>query len=130
MNTSPFTMGWLMAMFDLPVTTEDERRAATRFRNDLLEDGFLMIQYSVYARPCVHFEQMQKHAERIRKIAPRAGNVRIFFVTDQQWVKSINIVGERPFEDETSASSNPSPTKHKDRRSRQKHIPGQIEFWE
>lgn len=46
-------------MFDLPVMTDKERKAATRFRNDLLDNGYLMIQFSVYARPCVTFEQME-----------------------------------------------------------------------
>ncbi len=125
MNTSPFTMGWLLAMFDLPVMTDAERRAATRFRNDLLDDGFLMIQYSVYARPCVSFEQQHKHAQRIRQIAPQSGNVRILFITDQQWLKSVNVIGERPIEEEEA-----HPTTRKNKRSKQKQIPGQIEFWE
>ena len=47
-------MGWLMAMFDLPVMTDKERKMASRFRNDLIDHGFLMIQFSVYARPCVN----------------------------------------------------------------------------
>ncbi len=54
-------MGWLMAMFDLPVMTKKERKVASRFRNDLLDQGFLMIQFSVYARPCVNFEELSKH---------------------------------------------------------------------
>ena len=43
-------MGWLMAMFDLPVLLEEERKEAARFRKALLDDGFIMIQYSVYSR--------------------------------------------------------------------------------
>ena len=41
-------MGWLIVIFDLPVTTKKERRLATKFRNDLLDEGYLMLQYSVY----------------------------------------------------------------------------------
>lgn len=48
MNNSPFSMGWILAMFDLPVVTKKERKVATKFRNDLLDEGFLMIQFSVY----------------------------------------------------------------------------------
>jgi CRISPR/Cas system-associated protein endoribonuclease Cas2 len=43
---------WLIAMFDLPVDTPAQRRAYARFRKDLLEDGFTMMQYSVYQRHC------------------------------------------------------------------------------
>ncbi len=45
MNNSPFSMGWLMTMFDFPVMTPEERRTATQFRKDLLDHGFLMIQF-------------------------------------------------------------------------------------
>jgi len=43
---------WLFVLFDLPVGTKLERRDATRFRNFLKDDGFMMLQYSVYARVC------------------------------------------------------------------------------
>ena len=82
-----------MAMFDLPVMTDKERKAATRFRNDLLDDGFLMIQFSVYARPCVSFEQLSKHLAIIQKMVPEAGNVRLSYITDEQWAKSVMVIG-------------------------------------
>ena len=63
---SPLRMGWLMAMFDLPVILDEERKEAARFRKALLDDGFIMIQYSVYSRPCVSLERMAKYALRQR----------------------------------------------------------------
>ena len=53
MDPNHYKMGWLMVAFDLPVKTKEERKRATDFRNFLLDDGFQMIQFSVYARPCV-----------------------------------------------------------------------------
>ncbi len=41
---------WLIAMFDLPTETLENKRDYTRFRKGLLKDGFMMLQYSVYAR--------------------------------------------------------------------------------
>ena len=78
-------MGWLMAMFDLPVLLEEERREATRFRKALLDDGFIMIQYSVYSRPCVSLERMTKYYERVKSYAPTTGDIRLLFFTDRQW---------------------------------------------
>jgi CRISPR-associated protein Cas2 len=115
MNNSPFSMGWLMAMFDLPVTTEQERKVATRFRNDLLDHGFLMIQFSVYARPCVNFEQLDKHLRAIEKLVPPAGNVRLLFITDEQWAKSVTIIG---------------PNYNQGKRATNPKVPQQIEFWD
>lgn len=81
-------MGWLMAMFDLPVLLEEERREAARFRKALLDDGFIMIQYSVYSRPCVTAERMQKYYQRVKSYAPTTGEVRLLFFTDKQWATS------------------------------------------
>lgn len=41
---------WCLVMFDLPVETKEQRREATRFRHDLLDWGFIMVQFSVYAK--------------------------------------------------------------------------------
>ncbi len=88
-------MGWLMAMFDLPVLLDEERKEATRFRNALLDDGFIMIQYSVYSRPCVSMERMKKYYERVKSYAPTTGDIRLLFFTDKQWATS-KFVCRRP----------------------------------
>lgn len=103
-----------MAMFDLPVMTDKERKTATRFRNDLLDHGFLMIQFSVYARPCVNFEQLQKHIGTIKALVPEAGNVRLLFITDEQWEKSVTVIG---------------PNYKQGGRAMDAKVPDQVEFW-
>ena len=115
MKKSSFRMGWILAMFDLPVLTKPQRQIASKFRVDLRKDGFLMIQYSVYARPCVTVEQLETHADRVRKFAPATGNVRLLFMTDQQWATSRTIIG-KAFPQKKRAV-NPA-------------MPRQIEFWE
>ena len=90
-------MGWLMAMFDLPVILDEERKEAARFRKALLDDGFIMIQYSVYSRPCVSLERMAKYYERVKSYAPTTGEVRLLFFTDRQWGMS-KIVSRIPKE--------------------------------
>ena len=112
---SPFRMGWILTMFDLPVMTDKERKAATRFRNDLLDNGYLMIQFSVYARPCVTFEQMEGHIARMKALIPTAGNVRLMFMTDEQWKKSFTVIGENY---------------KQDNRAKDATIPQQVDFWE
>ena len=39
---------WIIVLFDLPTDTIQARKHYTRFRKFLLEDGFTMMQYSVY----------------------------------------------------------------------------------
>jgi CRISPR-associated protein Cas2 len=78
---------WVFALFDLPVVSREDRRNYTRFRNALLQDGFVMLQYSVYARYCKDEESAAIHKKRVRQALPPQGSVRILGVTDAQFGK-------------------------------------------
>lgn len=78
---------WLFAMFDLPVGTREERRAATRFRKDLLREGFSMLQFSVYGRYCVSEEVSHAICKRVEAFVPEDGQVRLLMVTEKQFSK-------------------------------------------
>lgn len=78
-------MGWLVVMFDLPTDTAEERRKASRFRNDLLDGGYLMLQYSVYARCAVTLEKKNALVNQLQTISPDTGNIHCLFITDAQW---------------------------------------------
>ena len=108
-------MGWILVMFDLPVLTDSERKMASRFRKDLLDDGYLMIQFSIYARPCVSYEHMDTRIARVKTITPEAGNVRLMFITDEQWGKSVTVVG---------------PNYQQGNRAVDPGMPEQVVFWE
>ncbi len=93
MDTEKFKMGWLVVAFDLPVGTRQQRKEATTFRHFLLDDGYLMVQFSVYARACVSFARQQTHLERVKGNLPPEGSVRAIFVTRAQWERSFVIQG-------------------------------------
>ena len=112
---SAYRMGWVLVMFDLPVLTDEERKKASRFRKELLDTGYLMIQFSIYARPCVSLEAMDSHIAKVKAITPEAGNVRLMFITDQQWGNSLTIIG---------------PNYRQGNRSVDPAMPAQVEFWE
>ncbi len=76
---------WLLVLFDLPVGTKEQRRRATRFRNSLKDDGFLMLQFSVYARICRGQDAVDKHLRRVRSSLPKEGSVRSLQITDKQY---------------------------------------------
>ena len=67
---------WIMAMFDLPTDTKAARKAYTNFRGALLDDGFTMMQFSVYARHCASEENADVHEVRVRASLPDDGEVR------------------------------------------------------
>lgn len=87
-------MGWLLVAFDLPVVTKKQRKAATDFREFLKDDGFVMIQFSVYARACVTFARQETHLARVKKHLPPEGAVRAWFLTRVQWESSFVIHGQ------------------------------------
>ena len=93
-------MGWLVVAFDLPVMSKVQRKAATNFRNWLLDDGYQMIQFSVYARSCVTFARQETHLDRLKHNLPPEGSVRAVFVTRAQWERSFVIQGSPASETE------------------------------
>jgi CRISPR-associated protein Cas2 len=93
MDTEKLKMGWLVVAFDLPVMSKKQRKAATDFRKWLLDDGYQMIQFSVYARSCVTFARQETHLDRLKGNLPPEGSVRAVFVTRAQWERSFVIQG-------------------------------------
>lgn len=81
--------------FDLPTTTKAERRAAAQFRKFLLDDGFDMLQYSVYTRLCPNRTVAEKHMMRVKRHAPDSGSVRLLYITEHQFTHMYIIVGEK-----------------------------------
>lgn len=86
---------WVIAMFDLPVDTKAARRAYTRFRKDLLEDGFTMMQFSVYIRHCASIDNADLHATRMGAKVPEKGEVRFLTITDNQFGRIRVYVGKK-----------------------------------
>lgn len=95
---------WLFAMFDLPVDTKQARRRYSQFRRLLLEEGFSMLQFSVYARYFPTEEASQSVRKHIHGRLPTSGQVRLLSVTDRQFGKMEVFLGKKP----TTAEAAPS----------------------
>jgi CRISPR-associated protein Cas2 len=93
MDTEKFKVGWLIVAFDLPTLTKPQRKKAHDFREWLKDDGYQMLQLSVYARACVTFARQETHVERVKANLPEEGSVRVLFVTRAQWERSFVIHG-------------------------------------
>lgn len=92
-----------MVLFDLPVKKKAERKAAADFRRFLLNDGFIMLQFSVYARLCKDQEALQKHLRRSMDHLPSAGAVRALEITDKQFARMKILIGKRVSEEKIGA---------------------------
>lgn len=95
---------WVLVFFDLPVTEKPQRKRAAQFRKFLKRDGYIMLQWSVYARMCNGQEGVEKHIKRLRIELPCDGNIRTMQITDQQYSRIQILVGKKPIcEDKNSA---------------------------
>ena len=76
---------WMMVLFDLPVTGRKERKAATKFRHFLLDQGFEMAQFSVYVRHTSGKESVEAMTRKVASSLPEDGKVDIMQFTDKQY---------------------------------------------
>lgn len=83
----------MLVFFDLPVVTRAERRAYAQFRRFLLNDGFDMIQFSVYGRILNGNDAQDKHLKRLIANLPPEGSVRLLTVTEKQFASMQLLVG-------------------------------------
>ncbi len=92
---SGYQLMWIFVMFDLPVTTKEQARAATKFREFLLDEGFEKSQFSVYARFCNGKEQFETYMRRVESRLPDRGDVHILSFTDRQYENIVRFSGQR-----------------------------------
>lgn len=90
-----FRLMWIFVMFDLPVATKAQSRAATKFREFLLDEGFEKSQFSVYARFCSGKEQFETYMRRVENELPDRGDVHILAFTDKQYENIVRFSGQR-----------------------------------
>ena len=76
---------WTLVFFDLPTETKKDRKNYTRFRKEMMKDGFSMFQFSIYVRHCPSKENKNVHVKRIKNILPEKGHVGILSITDKQF---------------------------------------------
>ena len=92
---------YIFVFFDLPVLTRQERRDATRFRTFLVNDGYDMMQLSVYTRVCRGQDAADKHLARVEKNLPPKGSVRALQVTERQYARMKFLVGTATRQEKT-----------------------------
>ncbi len=85
---------WIVVMFDLPVVAKAERKAATEFRNTLLDMGFEMSQFSVYMRFCTSQTAIDTYCKRVEDALPSGGKVNVLQFTDKQYERIISFHGQ------------------------------------
>jgi CRISPR-associated protein Cas2 len=76
---------WILVFFDLPTETKVDRKIYSKFRKEILADGFCMFQFSIYLRHCPSRENAEVHIKRVKKLLPQRGHIGIMSITDKQF---------------------------------------------
>jgi CRISPR-associated protein Cas2 len=91
----------LLLFFDLPMVSKAEKRAYVQFRRFLLNDGYDMIQWSVYGRLLNGADAEEKHLKRLANSLPPAGSIRCMTVTEKQFAGIRLLVGMPLFQEKS-----------------------------
>lgn len=94
-HLNAYRIMWVMVFFDLPTETKKERKAASKFRKDMIKDGFNMFQFSIYLRHCPNRDNAEVHIKRIKRMLPEKGHVGILCVTDKQFGQMEVFIGKK-----------------------------------
>lgn len=94
MSLGGFRSMWVMVMFDLPTEEREDRREYSRFRKHLLSNGFVQLQYSVYARYCNSLDQAARQGGYVAAAVPPEGEVRVLTITEKQFQRMRVFLGK------------------------------------
>lgn len=84
----------MILFFDLPRLDSKQRAAASRFAKDLVKQGFMMLQESVYCKLSLNPVSMALQKEQIKKIKPKEGSIMLLTVTEKQFASMDILLGE------------------------------------
>lgn len=85
----------ILLFFDLPMETPEDKKEYSTFRKQLIKSGYLMLQYSVYCK-CVNTQtKIEREENKLIKIIPNYGNIRVLFVTEHQFLNMKILKGEK-----------------------------------
>lgn len=83
-----------IVFFDLPNIYAKDKRNYQLFRKFLINEGFIMMQESVYSKIILNSEQSTLLIERIKKNSPKKGIIEVLTITEKQYAKIEFIIGE------------------------------------
>ena len=78
-------------MFDLPVDTKRAQKNYRLFVKELISEGYIRLQYSVYSKLCINKDAAITASRRLKRIAPSDGDIRYMIITEQQYQNIINV---------------------------------------
>lgn len=85
----------VVVFFDLPTDTAKDRKNYSKFRKLLINEGFIMMQESVYSKLALNTSIANSIKEKIYKNKPPKGIVQLLVITEKQYSEIEYVVGEK-----------------------------------
>ena len=84
----------VMILFDLPMDTSEDRANYARFRKNLIKDGYIMMQQSVYCKLVMSPLAGELAKVRVKKMMPSKGIIQAMIITEKQYADIEYLLGE------------------------------------
>ncbi len=85
----------ILLFFDLPTDTAKDRRRYSKFRKLLINEGFIMMQESVYTKLALNTSVVNSVRDKIYKNKPPKGIVQMLTITEKQFNSIEYVVGNK-----------------------------------
>ena len=83
-----------IVFFDLPNIYLRDKKNYLKFRKFLINEGFIMMQESVYSKLVLNSQQSQLLVNRVKSNAPKKGIIQVMTITEKQYSQIEYIIGE------------------------------------
>ena len=77
----------ILVFFDLPVTSNKNKRDYSAFRKFLIRNGFIMMQQSVYSKLVINNVTSAAIKQKVRSNLPPEGSVQLLEITENQFAR-------------------------------------------
>ena len=84
----------MIVMYDLPTNSKTDVKIAQQFHHFLLNQGYIMIQFSIYMKLCQNYDSVKIQVKKLKQTLPPHGNVRLLTITEKQYQSMEILIGE------------------------------------
>ncbi|MDD8049434.1 MAG: CRISPR-associated endonuclease Cas2 [Thomasclavelia sp.] len=85
----------IIVFFDLPTLTYKEQKDYRHFRKRLINNGFLMMQESVYCKLALNSSIVKAETEKLEKYKPKKGIIQVLVITEKQFSSMKYLLGKK-----------------------------------
>lgn len=85
----------VLVFFDLPTETAVQRKVYAKFRKFLVNEGFIMMQESVYVKLALNNSIVNSIKEKINQNSPSKGIIQVLVITEKQFNSMDYVIGSK-----------------------------------